>query len=312
MRDFLLLAVFQLFWASSYTAMKLALGEMPLGLVLIFRYGIAALVLWPLALRSRGSWRLSARDACIVVSVGVLDFALSPFLQLRAVQLTFTSDVAVLVAFEPMLTALLAVVLLRERLARPTLYAFAAATGGMLLMSDLRLTADGLSAGVRLYGNFLFLLGLCCEALYSVSSRFLNRQHSPYRLSCLMMSAGAVANLLAHHAALTPAHVAAIGPTGWGMVLFLALGCSALGYAGWCVMLQRMPVNQITLSLFLQPIFGGLVSYVVLREVPTIRTLAGAALIFATLLVWLLWYLRGRRNERKHESQTICAAARCP
>ncbi|MBI4236976.1 MAG: DMT family transporter [Deltaproteobacteria bacterium] len=304
MSDFFLLALFQLFWASSYTAMKLALGEMPLGLVLIFRYGMAALVLWPLALRSGGGWRFSIRDAAIIVLVGVLDFALSPFLQLRAVQLTFTSDVAVLVAFEPMLTALLAVMVLRERLARPTLVAFAVATLGMLLMSDLAFTTDGLSGGLRLYGNVLFLLSLCCEALYSVSSRFLSQQHSPYRLSCLMMSAGAVANLLAHHDALTHAQVAAIGPTGWGMVLFLALGCSALGYAGWCVLLRRMPVNQITLSLFLQPIFGGLVSYVVLREVPSVRTFSGAALIFATLLAWLLWHLRSRRNERIYATET--------
>jgi drug/metabolite transporter (DMT)-like permease len=94
----LLLVILQFFWSSSYVAMKLAMTEMPLGLVMILRYGIAGLVL--LAACGFKDWRISTRDFLLILAIGILNFTLSPFFQLTSLNLTDATDIAIMVAFE--------------------------------------------------------------------------------------------------------------------------------------------------------------------------------------------------------------------
>jgi drug/metabolite transporter (DMT)-like permease len=285
----LLLVTLQFFWSSSYVAMKLAMGEMPMGLVMILRYGIAGLVL--LAASGWKNWRIGTRDLLLILLIGVLNFTLSPFFQLMSLQLTYATDTAVLVAFEPMTTALLAVLILKERFSKRTLIVFIMATIGVLIMSDINVKHGDVAMTTRLMGNFLFLISVCCESLYSIISRYTTQRISPLRVIALMTLSGAVTNCLIYPSTLTWENFAHIGTTGWGSILFLALFCSVVGYGGWTILAKVTPVNRLTLSLFLQPLFGGLVAYFTLDEVPNTRTLVGASIVVISLLFWVLSHL---------------------
>lgn len=295
MKDLLLLLLLQLFWSSSYVAMKLALAEMPLGLVMILRYSTALLAL-ALAGGFRG-WTFPRRTMLIVIVVGLLDFSLSPFFQLSALQMTTATDVAILVAFEPMMTTLLAVVVLKEHLSWPTILAFLVATSGVLVMSHVDFSSAALT-GPRLVGNGLFLLALLCESVYSVTSRHTTQQHHPLHVITLLTLAGTVGNLALHFPTLTPATLGAIGVQGWGAIGFLGICCSAIGYGGWTYLTKRIPIKWLTLSLFLQPVIGSVVAYLVLGEVPTRNTVLGAGMILACLLLWTWWHLERTRRIR--------------
>ena len=295
MSDILLLILFQAIWASSYVAMKLALADMPLGLVAILRYGIAALVLL-LAAGWRG-WKMRPKDLALLVGVGILDFTLSPYLQLKSLQLTYATDTAVLVAFEPIVTALLAVIVLREHVSRKTLMAFFMATVGVIVMSDVKLKGGDLDISRRLIGNSFFFLSLMCEAMYSIMSRYTTRRVTPLKVITLMTLAGAITNCGVHYDTITLHNFAHISASGWGAIAFLALGCSVLGYGGWTFLSKRIPVNRMTLSMFIQPIIGGVVANIMLGERPSPRTLIGAAIILASLLFWVLDFFRKRSQK---------------
>ncbi len=290
MRDIFLLILLQAFWSSSYVAMKIALSEMPLGLVMILRYGttLAALA----CVGGFRGWRFGRRDCIIIVAVGVLDFTLSPFLQLSSLQLTFATDTAILVAFEPVLTTLMAVLVLRERLELQTIGVFLVATVGVLIMSDVGATAAHTFTNARIFGNVIFLLSLLCESLYSVTSRYSTQRHDPRPVFTLMTAAAVISNLAIHGETLRWAHLSHISLAGWSAVAFLGLGCSFFAYGRWTALTQRLPIKQITLSLYLQPIIGGVVAFFMLGEVPSLRTIAGAMLIVATLFVWTWWKTR--------------------
>ncbi len=286
MRDLLLLIFLQACWSASYVAMKISLGAMPLGLVMILRYGIATL-----ALLLCGGWRgqkFTRRDALLLCAVGFLDFTLSPLFQLSALQLTFAGDTALLIAMEPLLTAMLAWPLLGERINRRTLIAFSCATIGALVMSDAASFFQGHVTSLRLFGNGIFLLALICEALFSITSRSLTQRYSPLATTTRMFAVGTLGNIFWYHHDFNSAALTHITPHGWFAILFLAIPCSALGYGAWAFLARRMKINRLSLSLFLQPLFGQIVAAIVLGERPTIMTLLGGGIIFVSLLVWTI------------------------
>lgn len=289
MRYIALLVLLQFFWSSSYAAMKMAMGEMPMGLVMILRYGIAGVIL--LAASGWKDWRIGTRDFMLILFIGVLNFTLSPFFQLVSLNLTTATDTAVLVAFEPMTTALLAVLILKEKFSKRTLGVFIIATIGVLIMSNVQMSNGGVAMTHRLMGNFIFLISVCCESLYSIISRYTTQRTSPLRVIALMTLSGAVTNTLIYSDTLTAQNFAQIGATGWGSILFLAILCSVVGYGGWTYLTRITPVNRLTLSLFLQPVFGGLVAYYTLHEIPSARTFLGASIVVGSLLFWVLSHM---------------------
>lgn len=304
MKHIALLIVCQAIWSSSYVAMKFALQEMPLGVVLSLRYAIAALVV--LAIAGRKNWRITWKLLGVFALIGVLDFSLSPFFQLRALQLTYATDAAVLVAFEPMLSVLCAVIFLREYLHRSTIITFLVATGGLVVMSGLD-SGDGMiDPAQRLLGNGFFFLSMCCEALYTIACRKYHDRANALRMVGVMMFAGACVNVSVFHDQLGLTALQQYSWSSWSAVLFLALGCSAFAYVCWAITLQHLTVNQAALSLFLQPIFGAIAAFVILGERPGLWSLLGAGIILCSLFIWIRGYIQ-RQGEPHGESEKVAA-----
>lgn len=298
MKDIILLIIFQTFWASSYVAMKVAMTEMPLGMIMILRYGIAALVFVSVA--GFKGWSMRKRDLLLIIGVGVLDFTLSPYLQLQSLKLTYATDTAVLVSFEPIVTAILAVFFLREHMSKRTIGVFMLATIGVLIMSDVHMTGGDIDVTNRLLGNGLFFISVACEALYSIISRYTTRRVEPLKVITLMTLSGAITNSIIYIPTITWDQVTHIGIAGWGSILFLALACSVVAYGGWTYLTKRIPVNRLTLSLYLQPLIGGIMAKIVLGEQASTRTLIGAGIVMSSLLFWLVGFLKRRDGAPLH------------
>lgn len=289
----LLLILFQLIWSGTYTAMILAMQEMPPGLILILRYGIAVLVL---ALMGHLHFknRFTRKEWTLIFLVGFLNFSLSPYCQLKALTLTHATDAAVLVAFEPLIVAFLAVLLLREKLRRSTIVTFMIATAGVLMMSG----ASGFNSKLdwmRLIGNGFFMVSLVFEGIYSILAKQLVRKYHPMSIMAWLMFAGFLGNFAGNFHLLTPHHLEKITSQGIWALLYLALLASAVCYTGWTYLLKKIPVNQIALSGFLQPVTGSLIAAFMLGETFAWQTYVGSMVVVSSLSVWLWQRLRARQ-----------------
>lgn len=291
------LFLIQLIWASSYTFQKMALVEMPLGLVLILRYGLASLF-FLIAGHFSLKEKFTKKEWGLIFLVGVINFAGSPFFQLQSLQLTYAIDAAILVAFEPIITTLLAVLILKEKLAPSTAWAFLVATAGTLLMSTSKGGAQTFQ-WARILGDFIFLGALICEGFNSITSRHLAQKYHPLRLVAWMVFAGFLANLMGNFSLLTLKNLKAISLSGWFDVFYLSLFCTCVGYGVWTHLLKKFPVNQVALSLFLQPFLGTLLAVLILKERPDLQTIFGGILILSTLFFWL----------RKRQTQEVSPAS---
>lgn len=280
-RIWTLLLLAQAMWAGSYVAMKVAGEAMPVGAVVVYRYGLASfayLFLIPLV----GLPKLAKRDWALVAFLGVINFALTPTLQVESLRWTRAADVSLLIGLEPMLTVILAGLILREKVNPRIAVAMALGLAGVWILSNPTTGGDE-AASNRSWGNMLFLGSLLCEATVTISGGRLAKLYPPLPTIAAMKAFGLLAALLFYGPVVAETSPASFGAEAWTSLVYLALLPSLFAYSAWYWAIARTPVNQIAPTLYAQPFVGAFLGWLLLSETLGPRTWAGGALILGAL-----------------------------
>lgn len=293
LRIWLILAACQTIWAGSYVAMLFAGAELPVGAVVTLRFGLASLLFLPLVLR-QGLPRIERRDWALILGLGALNFTLSPSLQVASLRYTQAIDVSILVALEPLMTVLLAAVLLRESLNPRTWAAGAMAMAGALALSGVGLPGVEVTRE-RLLGNAMYIAATLCEVSVTLAGGRLARRYDPLAAMGLLKTAGFLAAAVLYAGVWNDVDFGAISAKAWGSIVYLGAAASVIGYGTWYWVLRQVPVSQAALTLFLQPIAGTLFGYLLAGENVGWNTLVGGVLILGAL-AWQQALYRPRRS----------------
>lgn len=74
-------------------------------------------------------------------------------------------------------------------------------------------------------------------------------------------------------------------PAGWGALLFLAIGCSALGYLFWYGALERVEVSRVAALLYAEPLVTFVSAAILLGERVGTIVMVGGALVLINVLI---------------------------
>ncbi|MBR2540879.1 MAG: DMT family transporter [Mogibacterium sp.] len=74
-------------------------------------------------------------------------------------------------------------------------------------------------------------------------------------------------------------------PAGWGQLLYLALGCGALGFILQTSAEKLSPTSHTTLIYAAEPVFVALFSYMLLGEPISLRQIAGIIIVFIGVMI---------------------------
>ena len=289
---FLLLVGMNLFWAGTYPTFKVLGRHLDSGAIATVRYALAAiamLVVWRW-LPGRGPHR---RDLAWTAIMGVLVFCVGPRLQIEGVHRGQAGDTSILMALEPLITAVAAALFLGERIAPRRGWGCLLGMIGVALMSEIWRADAAPLAGLA--ANLLFVSSFIAETAYSVMGKPLLARSSPLKLLGASLVAGTAANfaieaLLGH--APRYAALGALPWTAWALFTYLALICTVVGYALWYVVIRETEVNVTALTVFVQPLAGLFLSTVFLGEKLHTGQLWGSLAIAIGLVLGL------RRNRR--------------
>jgi drug/metabolite transporter (DMT)-like permease len=183
---------------------------------------------------------------------------------------------ALIMALNPLLTALLAFVMKVHRPDSRQLLAFPIGAVGVAIV------VLGGGAQVRIAdGDLLMLAGNLCWAFYNVMvGKLLPRDVGALANTTGLMVAGAVALTLT--AALAGAPLAAPGHEALGSLLLMALGGSVVAYLFWNAGIARLGAARTALFLNLVPVSSMMISAFEGRP-PTWVQLAGGAIVIAAV-----------------------------
>jgi drug/metabolite transporter (DMT)-like permease len=290
--DWALLILCNLIWASQFVLAKLVQEQMGPIFATLLPMTIATACLIPLVRRERRRRsEVVAIRAPDIVSFGVIGVFGQVAAQLGVtwgVGLAPASNGALLALTLPIATAVMAYLLLGERMTTVRWVSFALAVAGVLQCSGVEWSDLKFAGGRVVSGNFLILVGVLGSAFYNVYGKKLLHRFTP--LEVLLYSYYAVLIcLIPLMLYLEPGSIrgmASYGPTVWLGIVLLAALQYFLSMIVFLTVLARLDAVQAGLSNYLIPVFGVVIAASVLGERLTARmTIGGLVVLASTLLV---------------------------
>ncbi len=271
--------------AVSSAAILIRLADAPALTIAAYRLALASIVVVPIglvtdwsALRSLTAkqWGLAAVSAACLAA----HFAF----WITSLEHTSVASSVILVTANPILVAIGARLILRERASPSIMIGI-----GMALFGGLVITVGDWDLGDRrLYGDFLAFLGAVAVAGYYIAGRSLRERLSLFGYVAPVYGGAAVillAVVMATDTAMSGFSLETYGYLALVGVLPQLVGHSSLNWS-----LGYLPATLVATAVMAEPVGATLLAWVVLDEAPPVATVAGGALVLSGVYV----ALRGR------------------
>jgi len=306
--DWFWLMIVNFMWATQAPAIKL-MGDRLGPVAIAFLPMILSTLLFLPALWYEGrrlgrpfQWRWG--DARHFVIAGLFGFFFLQITYVLGAQRTLAANAGIITLSIPVLVAICASIMLKEKLNPVRVFGFVLALAGVLLTS----VSDMQGASFRsqyLLGNTLFLLACAGSAFYNTYCKLL--VDKKYTELEILVYTSVVASLASIPLFIwvEPLSVASLWKLDrvavWG-ILELAIFVYGLSMLLFFFILKRLDVTQATISNYVLPFFIGLLAVLVLKESITPLMMAGGAIIVVStivvtvyeseILAWLGWKSR--------------------
>ena len=285
LRDWILLLLCNLMWASQFVLVKIVQEQMGPMAATSIPMLMATIMLVPIVRLRRETRSLSKRslrnDWRGFMIIGVFGQVVAQLFITWGVRYSLASDAALLMLTLPIVTTIMAYFLLGEKMSPVRWVSFALALAGVVECSGVNWKELNLVSGNYLIGNLLIFFSICGSAFYNVYSKKLLERYTP--LEVLLYSYYFVVAFLIPVTGFAE-------PTAFrGLVHFSSrtwIGIALLAIVQYCLsmviflsVLSRLDATQASLSNYLIPFFGLILAAIVLHEHLTVSMLAGGALV---------------------------------
>lgn len=262
------------------------------------RYFSAAVFFWIFLILCRFSCRFREwmgnffpffkdfRSGSQVIAMGLITFCVGPLLAFTGLAQTQAIDNALVVALEPLVTVLLAFVILREPMKKIDAFGFGIALFGFALLSGIAFKSrSGVASQSSVFGNIIIAISLFGEGCFSVFSRILIQKFHAVAIFATSLAVGAIALTIvllltsefpSIHSFTFQSALATlwVGPLGTAICYFI-----------WLWVLRQATVTSIAASVLIQPVVGALGGYFFLQEnLSSLQALGGFLIILAVFV----------------------------
>ncbi len=270
-----------LIWGVNIPVMKSGLGHLHPFAFNALRLTLSAAVLFGITCFERRRPRTSTIPWVRVASVGLLGSFFYQVLFLGGMARTSAGHTALIIASQPLWTALLAAGLSAERHARTTWAGFGIAFCGTTLVV---FRPDGAGAE-SITGNLMVLGAALTWALSTVLSRPLLEHLSPTRLALAFTLFALPFHWLLASRHLGPVLDGTLSADGWGSLAYSGALSTGLAYILWNRGVRALGASRTAIFANLVPVVALFAAWVYLAEVPGRLQLVGGALVLTGLLL---------------------------
>jgi drug/metabolite transporter (DMT)-like permease len=273
----------------TYVALSKPLtAVLPVFLLAMLRFGIAALAMLPWLKRAPGEAPLSAPDKWRLFWQSFFGNFLFSICMLYGVMLSSATAAGIIMSLIPAAVAVLSWLFLKERPGARVVFALALAVAAILFVNLAKADAAG-NAQTGLLGNALLLGAVVCEAIYVEIGKKLAENVSAKRVSALINLVGLGLILPFGLWQAASFGFGAVSLTVWLLLVFYALAASQWAVWLWMTGLKVVPASQAGVFTVALPIAATIIGIAFLGEQFTIThavalvcAVAGIVLIATT------------------------------
>jgi drug/metabolite transporter (DMT)-like permease len=304
LRDWILLLLCNLMWASQFVLVKIVQEQMGPVAATSFPMLIATVLLVPIVrweARSRpiqNKTHSSARDWLQFMLIGVLGQVVAQLFITWGLRFSLASNAALLMLALPIATTVMAYFILGEVMSPVRWLSFALAVAGVVECSGVDWKELNLTSKSYLLGNALIFISVCGSAFYNVYSKKLLERYTPlqvllysyYFVIAFLMPITLYAEPGAFH------QISSFTAKTWLGIALLAVFQYCLSMVIFLTVLTRLDATQASLSNYMIPFFGLVIAALVLHERLTLPMILGGALVLlSTLLITVYEEHRSRQ-----------------
>ena len=259
-------------WASAFVAIRHLVDAFHPGAMALGRMLVGALCLTVVALRRRPLPRPSAADWRVIVTIGVLWYAVY-MLALNAGERTVDAGTAsMILQLSPIVIAVLAAVFLGESFTTRLGIGLALAFAGVALIGF----ASGDSSGSRsVVGVLLCLIPVAAYSVSLVLQKPLASRYAAVHLTWLACSVGAIVML--PWAGQLAGDLADASASDIGWLIYLGVFPTAIAFTTYGYALQHISASRLGISTYAVPIISILLAWMLLGETPPALAYLGGA-----------------------------------
>jgi drug/metabolite transporter (DMT)-like permease len=261
-------------WGTGFFWGRLALNEMGVGSMVLYRFLFATLGMLPVALRNRV--RLTAREWWTLLAAAAFGIPIQFLLQFHGLARTTVSHASLMVGTMPVLLAAAATAFAGERLDWFGWLALALSSAGVALVALGGSHATTGRETPTLAGDLLVLASLITALVWVILSKKLMETLSPKVVSAYTILSGtamlvvlvlgpwALAPLT--HRAAEPLPVAHVSAMAWTALAIGGLFCTAATTLLWNWGIHHVPASRAGVFLNIEPALGSILGVELLGE----------------------------------------------
>lgn len=293
-----------LIWGTTFAGNKFIMEQGVDPLLLAFlRLIIAILCLLPFYKRFQEDTCWTLKDWLRIAFIGSFLCSVALILEYTGTKYTSASNVSVIVSTDALVTTLLSVLILKERLTFSTIVGGICAMTGIALLIAKDIRNFNVSDGYGLYGDLLVFACVFCWSLYTVLSKPVVRlAHPIYTLFFVtLFSSFSLGIVTLCNGSLTRFHIPLAA---WPAIIYLGIFGSCVAYILYFLALKHLPVSLVTLSLTSLPVIGVLSSIYLLNESLGHVQVLGIFMILVGL-AYAMWPLKTNKHDVKEQNQMV-------
>jgi len=267
---FIIIGMPIVFWALAFPLIKIGLEELsPVNLTIMRLLVVCIVFVSLLLVKPKKFSKLQKRVYHLGLNYGE--------------QYVSASASSVIIATIPIFVVILASIFLKEKITLKIVLGVILSILGVVIIYTVG-RPNALLEVKYISGALTILLAAVMAAGYTVAGKKMLQRYSALSLTvyvCLLGSLG----LIPFISSTLFEEVAAMSLNGWGVVIFLGLFPTVVGYVLWFVALEIKNASEISVFLYFVPVLSTIISYILFREAITWLFIFGGTLVILGLYV---------------------------
>ena len=270
------------FWSSAFAGIRSALLNYTPGHLALLRFLVASSVLVVYAVCNRVSIP-NLRDIPKIMILGFLGITVY-HIALNFGEISVTAGSAsLLIASTPALTALLAVIFLKEKMNRRGWVGIATSFFGVFLVT----LGEGQGLQFNFGAIFIFIAALSSSAYFAFQTPLIEK-YGALPMTAYVICAGTFFMLIFLPGLSQAICSAPLYST--FSVVYLGVFPGALAYVTWTQALSKAPASLVSSFLYLSPVLAIFIASVLLNEIPSLVSLVGGGISILGVIIVNLFY----------------------
>lgn len=302
-KSYILMIIATVLWAGAFIAGKLGINAFSPLILTYLRIGLAAVIIFPVMVyKHRHDWKLNKEDYMLVIILGIVGMTGYHLLFFEALKYTTASNASVINSFNPLITAVLASIILKEVLSMKKIALILSAFLGVVL-TITRWDLIGIVSHGFNKGDLIMLLAATCWATYSIIVKKGMQRISPLKLTTytfiacvIILTPFAIKEIIVDQALDVPG-------SSYLAIIYMAIFPTVGGYTIQQYCIKTLGPSKTALFINLVPIFSIMMAVVFLGE--TFYTINVVSIILVIISVFLFLKDKAPKQQIYQEKNKI-------